>query len=126
MRVFKTKNFNKFMKRERIADRQLCEVVIAIENGLIDANLGGGVLKQRIAAKGRGKQGGYRSVVAFSFGDRTVFMYGYAKNTTKKSTIEISSAELSAFKDMARIYFTLDLDKVRSDSSAISEIICHE
>ena len=49
MRVFKTKPFIRFAVREDLEDDALCEAVQRADKGLIDANLGGGVIKQRLA-----------------------------------------------------------------------------
>ena len=103
MRIFKTKNFDKFARKERLTDQQLVEAAIDIDNGLFEADLGGGVLKKRLAAVGRGKSGSYRSIVAFRCHDRTVFMYGYSKNTVKKSGKEITDDELKEYKEFAKI-----------------------
>ena len=80
MRVFKTKPFARFARREGIADEELCKVVRRVEAGLIDANLGGGVIKQRLARAGRGKSGGYRSILLFRQGMIAFFVYGFAKS----------------------------------------------
>ena len=55
MRVFKTKPFIRFAVREDLEDDALCEAVQRADKGLIDANLGGGVIKQRLAREGQGK-----------------------------------------------------------------------
>jgi len=39
-------------------DDRLCEAVERAESGLIDANLGGGLIKQRVARLGQGRSGG--------------------------------------------------------------------
>jgi hypothetical protein len=62
MRVFKTKPFARFASREWLADQELCEAVRRAERGLIDADLGGGVIKQRLAREGQGKSGGFRII----------------------------------------------------------------
>jgi hypothetical protein len=61
-------------------DDRLCEAVERAESGLIDANLGGGLIKQRVARLGQGRSGGYRAVVAYRRLGRAVFLYGFAKN----------------------------------------------
>ena len=61
MRIFKNKFITKFAEKQGIDDTDLREAVNRAENGLIDADLGGGVIKQRIARKGQGKSGGYRT-----------------------------------------------------------------
>ena len=80
MRTFKHKRFVRFARKERITDAQLSKAVADAEAGLIDADLGGGVIKQRIARPNEGKSGGYRSIIFFKAGDRAFFVHGFAKN----------------------------------------------
>lgn len=80
MRIFKTRPFARFADHEGIEDADLCEAIRGAEQGLIDADLGGGVIKQRIARKGQGKSGGFRSIVVFRMGERAFFVYGFAKS----------------------------------------------
>ena len=63
MRVFKNKPFARFADRNDVSDEDLCEAVARASRGLIDADLGGGVIKQRIARKGAGRSGGLRSMI---------------------------------------------------------------
>ena len=51
MRVFKTKEFVRFARKEKVGDGDLCAAIERAERGLIDAALGGGLIKQRIARK---------------------------------------------------------------------------
>ena len=78
-RVFKTKPFAKLARNLALADPALCSAVREMVAGLVDANLGGGVLKKRIAGRGKGKSGGLRTIVATNFGSRWVFMYVFGK-----------------------------------------------
>ncbi len=80
MRIFKSKRFAKFARKERISDAKLCKAVEDAERGLIDADYGGGVIKQRIARPNEGKSGGYRSIILFRRGHRSFFVYGFAKS----------------------------------------------
>ncbi len=80
MKVFKTKEFARFSRRADVDDERLCEAVDRAEGGLVDADLGGGLIKQRIARKGQGRRGGYRTLMAFKSKSRAVFVYGFAKN----------------------------------------------
>ena len=59
--------------------------------GLIDADLGGGLIKQRVARKGQGKSGGYRTILAYRSGERAVFLYGFAKK--QRDNIEADELE---------------------------------
>ena len=65
---------------EQMTDARLCEAVDRAGKGLIDANLDGGLTKQRIARQGQGRSGGYRALMAFRVKERTVFVYGFPKN----------------------------------------------
>ncbi len=80
MRVFTSKTFARFQRRERITDRTLCAVVDEAERGLIDADLGGYLIKLRLARRGQGKSGGYRVLLAYRVGDLAIFLYGFAKS----------------------------------------------
>lgn len=65
MRVFKTKPFTRFTDDEGMADEELCMAVCRAEAGSIDADLSGGVIKQRLARPGQGKSGGCRSILPY-------------------------------------------------------------
>jgi hypothetical protein len=80
MRIFKSKGVVRFARRERIGDGSLREAIAREERGVIDADLGGGLIKQRVARQGQGRSGGYRMIVAYRVSDRAVFLYGFAKN----------------------------------------------
>ena len=80
MRVLLLKTFRRFQRREGIADDALADAVARAERGLIDAGLGGGLIKQRVARPGGGKSGGYRTVIAYREGTRAVFLLGFAKS----------------------------------------------
>lgn len=97
MRVFKTRQFDKWARNEGVTDPMLWAAVIEMENGLIDADLGGHVVKKRIALPGRGKRGGARSLLAYRLGDCAFFVYGFAKN----ERASIDDRELKALKLLA-------------------------
>jgi hypothetical protein len=80
LRVLKNPWFARFARKERISDAALCDAVARAENGLIDADLGGGLIKQRVARPGAGKSGGYRTLVLYRNGERAVFAFGFAKS----------------------------------------------
>ena len=80
MRIFKTRWLARFARQEQITDESLREAIARAERGLIDADLGGGLIKQRVARKGQGRSGGYRMIVAYREKNRAVFLYGFAKN----------------------------------------------
>jgi len=97
LRIFKTKWFGRFARQQGIGDGALRDAIGQAEKGQIDADLGGGVIKQRIARPKEGKSGGYRSIVLFRSGDRAFFVYGFPKSARDN----IRRDELKAFKVLA-------------------------
>lgn len=109
MRIFKTRVFAKFAKKEQISDSSLCEAVERAENGLIDADLGGNIIKQRVARKGQGRSTGYRVLIAVRLKKRYIFMYGFAKN--EKDNVEDN--ELDALKVYGLAWLNSDEEKIK-------------
>jgi hypothetical protein len=97
--VYKNKAFARFAKKARITDSDLWKAAQLADKGVIDADLGGGVIKQRIARAGEGKSGGSRSIVLFRRGDRAVYVYGFEK----KDLANIKPDELEAFRELAKV-----------------------
>jgi hypothetical protein len=97
LRVFKTKAFSRFARKADLSDGLLSQAVADAERGLVAADLGGGVIKQRIARPGQGKSGGFRTIVLFRAGERAFFVRGFAKNELDN----IDEDELRAFKALA-------------------------
>ena len=104
MRVYKIKGFARFQRRERITDTSLAEAVSGAERGLIDADLGGGLIKQLVARPGRGKSGGFRTLIAYRRGERAVFLFGFAKS----ERANIDDDELEEWRHVGRAYLGLD------------------
>ncbi|WP_336970037.1 type II toxin-antitoxin system RelE/ParE family toxin [Sphingobium aromaticiconvertens] len=96
-RIFKNGWFERFARKERIADASLREAVQRAESGLVDADLGGGVIKQRVARTGQGKSGGYRTLILFRQGDKAIFAFGFAKS----AQANISKADLGLLRNAA-------------------------
>jgi hypothetical protein len=94
MKVFKTRDFARFARREKIDDDALCEAIARAERGIVDAELGANLIKQRIPRKGQGRSGGYRTIIAYRQSDCAFFVYGFAKNEREN----IEDAELEAIK----------------------------
>ncbi len=80
MRIFKTRAFGRFARKERIEDALLCEAIERADRGIVDADLGGHVIKQRVARPGQGRSSGYRTLIAYRSETRAVFLFGFAKN----------------------------------------------
>jgi hypothetical protein len=108
LRVFATKWFVRFAHKEKLADARLLEAVSRIRRGIIDADLGGHLVKQRVAREGGGRSGGYRTFVAFHAGRRSVFLYGFAKSERQN----IDPSELADLKALARVFLTMSDSEV--------------
>ncbi len=104
MRIFRTKGFARFQRKDGIDDAALREAIARAERGLIDANLGHGLIKQRVARRGEGKRGGFRTIIAYRAGDRSVFLYGFAKN----QQANISKEDERDLKDYGGMILALD------------------
>ena len=98
LKVFKNAWFGRFARKERISADALWDAVACAEKGQIDADLGGGVIKQRIARPGEGKSKGYRSIVLFRKGEKSFFVYGFPKSALGN----IREDEEEQFKKMAK------------------------
>lgn len=124
MRIFKNRWFARFATRQGITDAELCKAVAEAEKGLIDADLGGGVIKQRIARAHEGKSGGFRTIVYFRAGKRAFFVFGFAKNDLDN----IGTKELKAFKIVAKTVLNLDDRQlqIELDSEELTEVECDE
>ena len=98
MRIFKSRWFQRFARKERITDAVLCEAVGRAEKGQVDADLGGEVIKQRIARPGQGRSKGYRAIIYFRRGANAFLVYGFAKSQRGN----IDDDEVEEFKEAAK------------------------
>jgi hypothetical protein len=110
MRIFKNAWFNRFAKKEGISASALIEAIRRAENGLIDADLGGGVIKQRIARPGAGRSKGYRTVVIYRKGEKAFFVFGFPKS----SLGNLRNDEEDQFKKAAKIIFGLSETQIET------------
>ena len=114
MRAFKNKAFCKWAAKEGLSDVILLAAVEEMKQGLIDADLGGHVVKKRVALAGRGKSGGVRTLLAYKVGSKAFFVYGFAKN----ARANISADELKALKFLAK-------ELLNYSDKALAEAIKH-
>ncbi|MCD2453413.1 type II toxin-antitoxin system RelE/ParE family toxin [Methylicorpusculum oleiharenae] len=124
MRIFKNKAFTRFAKKSGIDDSSLCKAVSDAERGLLDADLGGGVIKQRVARSGGGKSGGFRTLILFRIGSLAFFVHGFAKN----EQANIDDDELVALRKLAAVMLEYDdaaLNCALANKTLI-EVICDE
>ena len=104
MRVFKTRAFDRSMKRSGMTNGALWAAVLEMAQGLIDADLGGHVVKKRVALPGKGKRGGARTIVATKLAERWFFLYGFRKN----ERANVDRDELRALQEIAKDLLGLD------------------
>ena len=118
--TYKTKWLARFTRREGIADADLLEAIERAELGLVDADLGSGLIKQRVARKGKGRSGGYRMIVAYRSGERAVFLYAFAKSDRENLTIN----ELQDFREVGMKLLNAPSKEIAAalDDGALEEI----
>ena len=124
MRILKNKVFSRYARRAGLQDSDLCHAVTQADQGIVDADLGGGVIKQRIARLGEGKSGGFRTIVLFRTGQTAFFVYGFAKN--ERSNIQ--AGELTAFRKLAAEVLAYDEAAITQAVKAkvFVEIFCEQ
>jgi hypothetical protein len=118
IRVFKSKLFARFVRKNSIRDSDLCKAIDELVAGSIDADLGSGVFKQRIARQGGGKSGGFRTIVLFRHGPLAFFVYGFAK----KDIANITPENLQQFRKLARFLLAQD-EQALSEALAEGNLI---
>ncbi|MDI6755843.1 MAG: type II toxin-antitoxin system RelE/ParE family toxin [Thermodesulfobacteriota bacterium] len=96
--ILKTRHFASWARKSGLADSLLDKAVLEIERGLLEADLGGGIVKKRIALPGRGKRGSIRTLLATNRNDRWFFVFGFEKN----KRANISDNELESLKKLAK------------------------
>ena len=119
LQIFKARWFARFARDERISDQRLSQSVSLAEAGLVDADLGGGVIKQRVARPGRRRSGGYRVLVAYRTGQRAVFIYGFAKNEREN----IAPDELKTLREIAAGWLAAGANRI---AQAVTEKVLYE
>ena len=99
MSVYVTKEFARFARKAGLADAKLLQAAQDVAAGHYDADLGGGVFKQRVARQGGGKSSGFRTIILFRVGSHSFFAHGFAKS----DKANVSARELKALKRLADV-----------------------
>jgi hypothetical protein len=102
--LYLTKEFARQTRRSVLSDDGLREAIDRADDGKVDADLGGGLIKQRVARPGEGRSGGLRTVVAYRRGKRAIFLHLFAK----ARQANLGPAELETLRKLAGIYDALD------------------
>lgn len=118
IQTLKTKAFAKWAKEEGLSDAALVGAAHEMQQGLYDANLGGGVYKKRLAHGGRGKSGGLRVILAFKINDLAIFVYGFSKNERDN----ITQKHKDALKAFAKVYFSYNEAQI-AKAKRVGELI---
>ena len=121
MQIYKTRIFARFARKAKLDDTTLAAAIAEIERGLISADLGGGVIKQRVARRGGGKSGGFRTIILFRTDVRAVFVYGFEKSAKDN----IDTVELAAFRLLASRLLATDDEEIETalQTGALIEVL---
>ena len=121
LQVYITRWFDRFARKEKISAAHICETIARAERGLIDAELGGGLIKQRIPRRGEGRSGGFRTLIAYRTKARAIFLYGFAKNERDN----IDDDDLEDLKNTAAIFLAFGNDDLARavDAGQLKEIV---
>lgn len=124
MAIYKTLWFDRWARKQNLSTRALCKAVREMAAGLYEADLGGGLLKKRIARQGQGKRGGFRTLVATNKGNRWFFVFGFPKN--ERSNID--KDEEDALKKLAAhlLLQTPQALAKAQDAGELMEVNCDE
>jgi len=109
-----TKGFARFARKAGLASESLCAAAVEVAAEEHDADLGGGVFKQRVARPGGGRSGGFRTIILFKVGGHSFFAHGFAKN--EKANVSVK--ELKALKQLAAVYLGLSRDEIAAAVAA--------
>jgi hypothetical protein len=120
MRVFKTRSFTKEAAGHGLTDADLRRAVQEMEGGLVDALLGGELVKKRVARMGSGKSGGFRTVIVWRQGDRAFFLHVFGKN----EKANVSPRELKTLKALGKAMMAMELAAIEAalKENALEEV----
>ena len=123
MRIFKTKWFARFARKEGIDDNKLFEAVAEAEKGVSAIDLGGGLIKKRVSRSGQGKSGGYRTIIVYRIRALAIFVYGFPKS----AKANLNAVELDAYKKLAQVFLGFsDQDIVKAvNAGELVEVNTH-
>lgn len=124
MKIYRTKSFTRLARRVDLKDVYICQAVNEMNQGLIDANLGSGLFKKRIAMPGKGKSGSWRTLLGFQSGNKAVLLYVFPKSNQEN----VQAYELRALKRLAKYYLSLQPKDIRTalEINELYEVKCDE
>jgi hypothetical protein len=124
LNIYLSKVFTRLARREGLSDVHICQAVAEMNKGLIDGNLGAGLVKKRIAIPGQGKSGGWRSLLGFQAGKKAFFLYLFSKNRLDN----IEDDEMKALKRLTKYYLALKPTEIKAalQCGELKEVIWNE
>ncbi len=124
MSIYKTRWFDRWARKQGLNNLSLCLAVREMMEGLYEADLGGGLVKKRVARTGQGKSGGFRTLVATNRGDRWIFVFGFAK----RDRGNINKQEEEALKKLSNHLLALSVEDlvIAQRNDELIEVICNE
>lgn len=123
--IYKTKEFCSLTKKDRLSDMDLIAACDEIQRGLVDAELGGALYKKRVAIEGKGKSGGYRTIIGAVIGEKYFFLYAFAKN----KRANITKKEQIALRELAQVFISfsqVELENLIASQELIKVEHCQE
>ncbi len=124
MNIYLSKAFTRLARRDGLTDVHICQAIGEMNEGLIDADLGAGLFKKRIAMPGQGKRGGWRSLLGFQAGNKAFFLYLFPKSRREN----IDTTEMKALKRLTKYYLTLKPAEIKASLQCgeLREVNCNE
>ena len=109
-----TKKFNKWVKKKNLSPQALAKSLTEVVDGIFEASLGGYIFKKRIARHGKGKSGGFRTIICFKQGDLAIYLHGFSKSSKE----DISEKELQSLKELATILLNMNHKELKKAISS--------
>ena len=124
MNIYLSKAFTRLARRDGLPDVHICQAIGEMNEGLIDADLGAGLFKKRIAMSGQGKRGGWRSLLGFQVGNKAFFLYLFPKSRRDN----INAAEMKVLKRLTKYYLILKPAEIKAalQCGELREVHCNE
>jgi hypothetical protein len=123
--IYKTREFCSLTKKDCLSDIDLIVACDEIQRGLVDAELGGALYKKRVAIEGKGKSGGYRTIIGAIVGEKYFFLYAFAKN----KRANITKKEQMALRELAQVFISfsqVELENLIASQEIIKVEVCQE
>lgn len=123
--IYKTKEFCSLTKKDCLSDIDLIAACDEIHRGLVDAELGGALYKKRVSIEGKGKSGGYRTIIGAIVGEKYFFLYAFAKN----KRANITKKEQMALRELAQVFISfsqVELENLIASQEIIKVEVCQE